>query len=52
MKKMLHKIIVEKDLACFGGMSKESFSLLTQLIALQKSAKETPTTSLIRAIVQ
>ena len=46
------KIIAEENLSCFGGMSMESFSLLTQLIALQKSAKDTPTTSLVRAIVQ
>jgi hypothetical protein len=46
------KVIEGERLSCFGGMSMESFSLLTQLIALQKSAKETPTTSLVRAIVQ
>src|SRR5262249_42062676 len=32
---------------CFGGMSTESLSLVTQLIALQKSAKDLPTTSVI-----
>lgn len=46
------KVLEGDRLSCFGGMSMESFSLLTQLIALQKSAQETPTTSLVRAIVQ
>jgi hypothetical protein len=46
------KVILEADLNCSGGMSMEAFSLLTQLIALQKSAKDTPTTSVVRAIVQ
>ncbi|HVT60752.1 MAG TPA: hypothetical protein VHR45_20440 [Thermoanaerobaculia bacterium] len=41
-----------EELKCWGGMSTESFSLLTQLIALQKSAKDAPTTSVIRAIAQ
>jgi hypothetical protein len=47
-----NKFILAKDLNCSGGMSTEAFSLLTQLIALQKSAKDTPTTSVVRAIVQ
>ncbi len=45
-------VVLGESLKCFGGMSMESFSLLTQLIALQKSAQETPATSLVRAIVQ
>ncbi|HEX3531670.1 MAG TPA: hypothetical protein VH988_31815 [Thermoanaerobaculia bacterium] len=51
-KRDQQKIIEGKDLNCFGGMSMESFSLLTQLIALQKTAKDVPTTSVVRAIVQ
>jgi hypothetical protein len=37
---------------CSAGRSMQALSLLTQLIALQKSAKDTPTTGLIRAIAQ
>jgi hypothetical protein len=51
-KEAPQKIIEGANLNCFGGMSTEAFSLLTQLIALQKSAKDTPTTSVVRAIVQ
>jgi hypothetical protein len=41
-----------EKLHCSGGDSMQALSLLTQLIALQKSAKDTPTTSVIRAISQ
>jgi hypothetical protein len=41
-----------EKLHCSGGDSMQALSLLTQLIALQKSAKDTPTTSVIRAIAQ
>ncbi len=40
------------DLHCSAGRSMEALSLVTQLIALQKSAKDSPTTSVIRAIAQ
>jgi hypothetical protein len=40
------------NLKCYAGRSMQALSLLTQLIALQKSAKDTPTTGVIRAISQ
>ncbi len=40
------------NLNCSSGRSMQALSLLTQLIALQKSAKDAPTTTVIRAISQ
>jgi hypothetical protein len=41
-----------ENLSCSSGRTMQALSLLTQLIALQKSAKDTPTTTVIRAISQ
>jgi hypothetical protein len=40
------------DLSCDAGESMHVLSILTQLIALEKTAKETPTTPVVRTVGQ
>jgi hypothetical protein len=46
------KISEMRDLTCNPGRSMEALTIVSQLISLQKSAKDLPTTSVVRVVGQ